>query len=264
MRFFTPLFLSSALWAGFSPISCFAWGPVGHRIVAERAEAKLTHEAQRAVKELLSEESEPTLAGVANWADDAKNKQTAPLHFINFPRNDCHYTPERDCPDGKCIVAAIEKYKEKLLTPSLPKKERTKALKYLVHFVGDIHQPLHAGYADDKGGNTYQVQFQGKGTNLHKVWDSQLIQALYGDMPPLFTEVSVNIGTLSPATWAEESCQIVATQSIYPKAHKITQEYVNRIQPILETQLAIAGDRLAALLNQIFTQPPPVRNSNRR
>jgi len=92
-----------------------AWGPIGHHIVAERAEAKLTPSAHRAVNDLLSEEPEPILADVANWADDAKNKQTAPLHFINFPLIDCHYTSERDCPDGKCIIAAIEKYKEKLL-----------------------------------------------------------------------------------------------------------------------------------------------------
>lgn len=256
MRFFILFLLFSTLGACLSPVDCFAWGPVGHRIVAERAESQLTPAAQRAVKELLSEEPEPTLAGVANWADEVKNKQTAPLHFINFPRGDCHYTPERDCPKGKCIVAAIEKYQKKLLTLSLPKEERTKALKYLVHFVGDIHQPLHAGYADDKGGNTYQVKFHGKGSNLHKVWDSQLIQVTYGDVTPTFPP-SPKTGTLSPVQWAEASCDIVANQSIYPPAHKITHEYDKKAQPLLEKQLMLAGDRLAALLNQMFSAKEP-------
>lgn len=179
--------------------------------------------APRAIEELLSEEREPTLAGVANWADEVKNRQTASLHFINFPRTDCHYTPERDCPTGRCIVAAIEKYKEKLLAPSLPKEERAEALKYLVHFVGDIHQPLHAGYQDDKGGNTYQVQFHGKGSNLHKVWDSQLIEVGVENVATKLSTSSFKAGSLSPVAWAEESCRIVATIDVsiraqnYPK-----------------------------------------------
>nr|CBA32582.1 hypothetical protein Csp_D32870 [Curvibacter putative symbiont of Hydra magnipapillata] len=99
---------------------------------------------------------------------------------MNFPRGDCNYQQERDCPDGKCVIAAIDRQIEVLRTPGDDEKRLT-ALKYVVHFIGDIHQPLHAGFGDDRGGNSYQLQAFMRGSNLHAVWDTGLIKSLKQD-----------------------------------------------------------------------------------
>jgi len=138
-------------------IPAMAWGADGHKIVALLADAQLTPSARKQVDRLLALEPGATLASISTWADEHRNPATAAWHYVNFPRGDCNYQPERDCPDGKCVVAAIDRQVEVLRTNGDDEK-RLNALKYVVHFIGDIHQPLHAGYGDDRGGNSYQLQ----------------------------------------------------------------------------------------------------------
>ena len=90
------------------------------------------------------------LASVSTWADEHRNPKTAPRHYVNFPRGNCSFEPERDCPEGQCVVRAIDE-QVKVLKSGAEDELKLKALKYLVHFVGDVHQPLHAGYGDDRG-----------------------------------------------------------------------------------------------------------------
>jgi len=158
-------------------IPAFAWGSDGHKIVALLADAQLTPSARKQVDRLLALEPGSTLASISTWADEHRNPATASWHYVNFPRGDCNYQPERDCPDGKCVVAAIDRQVEVLRTNGDDEK-RLNALKYVVHFIGDIHQPLHAGYGDDRGGNSYQLQAFMRGSNLHAVWDTGLIKNL--------------------------------------------------------------------------------------
>src|SRR3546814_20100718 len=112
---------------------------------------------------------------VANWPDQVQNdparaalwKQTRSQHYVNFRGgSDCDYVPPRDCRDGRCVVSGLQYYVGVLGDRSQPDAARREALKFVVHFVGDIHQPLQAGYRDDKGGNTYQVQYEGGGHQL--------------------------------------------------------------------------------------------------
>lgn len=155
-----------------------AWGPLGHRVVAELAQRHLSPAAEAEVVRLLAPEHTRSLADIASWADQMQNdpamaalwKQTRGQHYVNFHGGrSCDYVPPRDCRDGRCVVAALDYYVGVLGDRSQPDRARRNALKFVVHFVGDIHQPLHAGYRDDKGGNTFQVQFDGKSSNLHKV-----------------------------------------------------------------------------------------------
>jgi hypothetical protein len=155
----------------------FAWGSDGHQIVAMLAEAQLTPTARKELDRLLAQEPGSTLASISTWADEHRNPATAAWHYVNFPRGDCSYQPERDCPDGKCVVGVLDRQVEVLRT-SVDDEKRLNALKYVVHFMGDIHQPLHAGYRDDRGGNSYQLQAFMRGTNLHAFWDSGLIKSL--------------------------------------------------------------------------------------
>lgn len=251
-----------------------AWGRLGHRIVGQVAQAQLTEPARQAVVDLLEGESEPTLAGIANWADDLRandpdlGQRSSPWHFVNFPRpgNDtnktCHYQPQRDCPGGDCVVGAIETQRQILADRHQSLAARRQALKFVVHFVGDVHQPLHAGYRDDKGGNTVQVRYFDQGSNLHRVWDSGLIESHgmasevgyvgYLDMLPAS---KAPLLSQQPAAWAEESCRIVAEPGLYPPIRDISDPYVAAYRPLVDARLRAAGSRLADLLNHLLTRP---------
>jgi hypothetical protein len=238
-------------WA--KPLPSLAWGHEGHRIVAAVAEAKLEPAVRQRVGELLSLEPGSTLESISDWADGAKTPATARWHYVNLPRDSgCSYLAARDCPDGQCVVEAILAQAEKLGSAA-PAPVRLRALKYLVHLVGDVHQPLHAGFADDRGGNLYQLQAFGRGTNLHALWDSGLIEewprgpgALRGQA---ISAASSARGDLDPAGWAEESCRLVS-QGFYPERHKVGTDYAAQFAPVLRDRLSTGGRRLAGLLNR--------------
>lgn len=237
-----------------SPLA-FAWGSAGHQVVGNLAEAQLTPKARTEVNRLLALEPGSTLASISTWADEHRNPSTAAWHYVNLPRGSCSYVAERDCPSGQCVVAAIER-QAVVLASNAPDEKRLTALKYLVHLVGDIYQPLHAGFADDKGGNKYQLQAFGRGTNLHALWDSGLIDRL-GQAPEEMAKglLSRSMASTSPsmsiASVAEASCRIVAQPGFYP-GRKVGAEYLAASRPVLEGQLALAGARLAGLLNGVW------------
>jgi hypothetical protein len=132
------------------------------------------------VNRLLSLEPGSTLESISTWADEVRSPTTAAWHYLNFRRDDdCRYDPMANCPGGNCVVAAIER-QLKVLGGKGPDEERLKALRYVTHFIADLHQPLHGGYGDDRGGNLYQVQAYGRGTNLHAVWDTAARRPMAG------------------------------------------------------------------------------------
>ncbi len=249
--------------------SVHAWGDIGHRIVAELAWRQLDPTAKAEIQRLLGETgSADPLPDIASWPDrlrddpatKALGKATGPLHYMDFVDGKCHYVPARDCADGKCVVGGLEKYVAILGDRHKSQAERAEALKFVVHFVGDVHQPLHAGNRDDKGGNDYQVQFDGKGTNLHSVWDSKMLYTRDLKWPAYADRLAAQGPVQLPkpqapldnpyAQWAEESCAIVATDGFYPDSHTIDDAYVAKQLPVAETRLREAGKRLADLLNK--------------
>ena len=237
------------------PKVCLAWGSEGHQVVALIAQSQLTPKARAEVDRLLTLEPGENLATIAKWADEHRNPATAPWHYVSFPRETCSYLPERDCPDGRCVVGAIQRQLE-ILASAASDEKRLTALKYVVNFEGDVHQPLHAGYYDDKGGNKYQLQAFLRGSNLHALWDSGLIKNLNKEPEALAarllkSRVSADISDFSPVHAAEESCRIVGTTGFYP-ARRVGQDYIDRFVPVLEQRLAAAGYRLAGMLNNIF------------
>ncbi len=247
------------LWALLSSVSleCLAWGSTGHQAIATLAEKQLTPTAQAQVQALLAQEPGSTLASISTWADERKNPTTARWHFLNFPRDSCTYDKARDCPDGNCVVGAIDRQLD-VLKSSAADLQKLQALKYLVHFVGDLHQPLHLGYSEDKGGNKYQIQAYKRGSNLHSLWDSGLIKYVSDDPDAWVTRLSskplpMRVNVIDPVRVAEESCRIVATPGFYPD-RKVEGPYVDRWTPVLEQQLQLGGSRLARMLNQTYLQ----------
>jgi hypothetical protein len=234
-----------------------AWGADGHRLVAQLAESRLQPAALAGVQQLLALEPGATLASVSTWADEQRNPRTAAWHYLNFQRDaDCRYARERQCIEDNCVVGALQNQTSRLADTTQPAAERLEALKYLVHFVGDVHQPLHAGFADDRGGNSFQLQAFDRGTNLHSLWDSGLLRNWPGGADALKAavwaeaEAPATAADPAPAAWAEESCRIVALPGFYPASRTLDASYPTQWNPTLPQRLARAGHRLAAVLNQ--------------
>lgn len=237
-----------------------AWGPDGHRIVASLAEAQLDDSTRTEVMRLLAVSGDSSLADVSNWADDVRedpaqqelSRQTSRLHYINFSDSGCRFEAESICAKGQCVVAAIEKYADRLANKKLSDAQRAESLRFLVHFVADAHQPLHAGYRPDKGGNTFQVRIDGEGSNLHRVWDSKIISSRHLAWPEYARQLSPepSIAANGDAReWAEQSCRITR-HDVYPTSRNITPTYLANQLDTVDLQLRRAAARLALVLNR--------------
>lgn len=242
-------------------LPAFAWGPLGHRTVAGLADRQLSPAARAQVEALLKPDNERTLVDVATWADDLRDddadlyRKTGRLHFVNFRDTSCRYDAARDCARGECVVGAVEKYTAILGDSRKSRAERADALRFVVHFVGDVHQPLHASPKPDKGGNSVQVRYGRQSWNLHGVWDGLLLNSTRLSWPKYVERLSAVRGAApasggTPASWAEESCAIVRDGDLYPTNNQIDDAYLERERPVAEQRLREAGARLAALLNK--------------
>ncbi|MDB6162727.1 MAG: hypothetical protein JWL98_159 [Xanthomonadaceae bacterium] len=259
-----------------SPVA-MAWSALGHRLVGELAGRHVRPATQRTIAALLAGEPEPTLAGVADWADDlrytdpARFKATSRWHFVNIAAADCRYEPQRDCPDGQCVIGAIVAQRAILADRNQTREARRDALKFLVHLVADAHQPLHAGGHGDKGGNRFQVSLRtdlpgqryGRngydegvaGTNLHAVWDYDVLASIgmgaiaYSNRLDAAPWPPVGVAGTSPAVWAGESCRLVDARALYPQGHTLDRRYLDVQRPLAELRIRQAGYRLAKLLD---------------
>jgi hypothetical protein len=261
--------------------TAYAWSRLGHGLIGELAERHLDPKAKAEVARLLAGEPDPTLGGVASWADDLRNtdpdrfKATSRWHYINAKGGGCDFDLARDCPDGNCVVGAIEKQRAILADRSQPLDARRDALKFVVHLVGDAHQPMHAGNRTDSGGNGYQISLRTPlepeayakknyvdgvmGTNLHSVWDYYILAdeglslKQYADRldklpwPPY---AAPSPSDLDAKGWATESCRLIDARGIYPPEHKLDGAYLDAMRPLAEQRVRQAAWRLARLLNE--------------
>ena len=253
------LSLVSLLCAG---LPAFAWGPEGHALIARIAEAQLTPGVHAKVVDILGPDK--TMVSVASWADEVRHARPAsgPWHYVDIPYNAAHLDLARDCAKEGCVVVEIAELRRKVHDPATPPTERREALMFLIHFVGDMHQPLHAIDRDDKGGNGVEVEFAGRHGNLHAVWDSGLLRRI-GSEDQLFPALSKDSarharkyakGTV--AQWAEQSHK-VARKVAYGKLPKtepgtavvLDAAYEKAADPVILHQIALAGARLANVLN---------------
>jgi nuclease S1 len=259
-----------------------AWSALGHRMVGEIAQRQLQPATARAVRDLLDGEREPSLAGVANWADALRSndptrfRQTSRWHYVNVSDATCRYRPARDCADGQCVVGAIQAQRAILADRRQPRAARRDALKFLVHFVGDVHQPLHAGHRGDKGGNRFQVSLRTDlapeayardryvdgvlGTNLHAVWDYDVLAAPRLDARAYVRRLEARHwpaldGARDSSAWADESCRISGGPGFYPATHVMDHRYLDAQRPLAEQRIHQAGLRLARMLDEALAVP---------
>jgi len=259
--------LSAALLLLTLALPAWPWGPEGHRLVAEIAWKHLSVTAKAEIIRLLPEGA--TLVSIAPWADEVRpqRRETAPWHYINIPVEASRGAWRPYCPNGECIVTAIERMAARLADHTLPAAERDEALRFVVHFVGDLHQPLHCGDRRDRGGNDVAVIFRQRPTNLHSIWDTPLLQEMLqaeGVRERLLRDAEPeewqreSAGT--PEDWVWDSHRLsrdVAYAALPPERPALLDdEYAGRAYPVIEEQIRRAGLRLAALLERTLGQPP--------
>lgn len=235
------------------------WGKNGHRTTAKIAEGYLKGRAKRKIKKILEGKS---LALVSTFGDDIKSdpayRKYSRWHYVNIPSGKTYEEVKDEL--GENLIWAIQECVSKLKNENTPEKEQQFFLKMLVHLVGDLHQPLHVGHAEDKGGNDIDVKWFNKSTNLHRVWDSEMIEFFdmsYSDLARNEAELSrqevKNIQKGNVLDWAMDSKNLVA--KVYVSAEedeKLYYRYMYDWFGVVRSQLQKGGIRLAKLLNEIY------------
>ncbi len=235
------------------------WGQTGHRVVGEIAYQHLTRKARKNLEKLLDKEG---LAMVSTFADeiksDRKYDQFKPWHYVNFKEGETYEASEKNS-SGDLIVG-IKKSKEIILNSSSSKEEKIFYLKLLVHLIGDLHQPLHVGRTEDKGGNSIKVKWFRSNTNLHSVWDTKMIES-FGMS---YSELSSNLNNFNPSEvreiqkgsvldWVTETREI--TMKVYASTEpnqNLSYRYMYDHFSTVKSQLQKGGLRLAKVLNELF------------
>ncbi|MCH8614704.1 S1/P1 nuclease [Sphingomonas sp. SM33] len=270
------LFLAAAAGAvAFFPSPALAWGKTGHRVVAAIADTQLSGLARAYIREILG--GAESLDEAANWPDEMRSnpepfwqKTSTPWHYVTLNGIIYDHAP----PQGDALEA-LNHYTATLRDPNASLSDKQTALRFIVHLVGDLHQPLHVGKCCDKGGNDVKVKWFGKDTNLHAVWDSQIVD----EEQLSFTELAAKLGRhtsdadviawwdVNPRDWISESGEI--RDGLYPPAPpkgakgtkgapavpELSYGYVYKFTPVMERRLQQAGVRLAAYLNEIYAKP---------
>ncbi len=248
-----------------SSVILLSWGATGHRTIGKIAENHLSQRSKAAVEDLLGSE---TLAEASTWPDEIRNQpeyqHTGSWHYLNLPLG-LSYDEFGQRVKGmteETVYSALLKQEQLLGSTNTSKKEKTEALKYIIHFVGDLHQPMHISRAEDKGGNTIQLNFEGTGTNLHSLWDTKLVERQglsyeqlaekYDHVPPLLVK---EWQTDPLIKWLWESYEI--SSRLYAevdrmKSRSIDDSYYQSHVAIVQERITKAGIRLAGVLNELF------------
>jgi hypothetical protein len=243
------------------PNPTLAWGPEGHKVVAMIADKYVSHTALVRAQAILGGSS---LEDVANWADEIRKerRETAPWHYINIPRDANAIDGARDCPNDNCVTAQIVRFTAVLKDTNADPTARQEALKFIVHFVGDLHQPLHDEDNHDKGGSQRIVIIFGRTESLHAVWGSGILDHDDSNAERLAATLEGRITLSNKANWVHSTVEDWALEG-----HKIAQQiaygdlpsgptsdleqsYEDVAAPAEEVQLEKAGVRLANILNE--------------
>jgi len=263
-RIFIYLILATGLMIGTNS-AAMAWGLTGHRIIAEIAQRHLSKKARKNLEKLIGK---APLAFWANWPDYIKSDttdkwtQTGNWHYVDLPGHldKEEFTHDLEALQGKNLYTQIQQMESLLKNKELPLEQRQIALRFLIHFIGDLHQPLHVGRDEDAGGNKIKVTWFGKPSNLHTVWDSELIDYQKWS----YTEYATNIDTVnqdeimqiqagSLEDWFYQSHEL--SDVIYdktPDGSRLSYNYNYLFFDRLNAQLLDGGLRLARILNQIL------------
>lgn len=244
-------------------VTLVSWGVTGHRAIGKIAEKHLSLKAQEAVKDLLGTQS---MADVSTYADQVRSqeqyKYTAPWHYINMPSglSEADFKAEVIKQEKDNVYRALIKCKNDLTDPAKSREEKIFALKFIIHMVGDLHQPMHVSRSEDQGGNKIKVTFLGKPGNLHGLWDSGLpeheglnYEQLAEKVDKATPEEIKTWQSDDMVKWLYESYRL--SEQLYADAAKtpdLDEAYYQAHIPVFEDRMEKAGIRLAGVLNAIY------------
>ena len=262
-RLFTHVFLAVLL-VSLAPRPAAAWSAEGHRIAARIAWASLSDVAKTRIRGLLAPGED--LASISSWADEVRplRKETAVWHYVDIPLNARRDEIGRFCPQQGCVYSKIKDFIAILQDPAAPRDRQAEALKFLVHFVGDMHQPLHCSDNRDRGGNDQKTLYFGKEMNLHYVWDGAILKRMGRSTAYLADTWNSRLTRRQRVQWASGSVEDWAWQSKelarkvaygdLPKGRvpSLGEKYERQAEPVVQLQLSRAGVRLAMILNEIY------------
>jgi hypothetical protein len=238
----------------------FSWGQTGHRVTGAIAEQYLTPKAQMAISKLLPNED---LAEASTYADEMRShpsefwkKTASPWHYVNV-FDGKQYSDVAPPAEGNAVTA-LAHFSKQLTDKNTSLEDQQLALRFIVHIIGDLHQPFHAGNGTDKGGNDVKLKFFWEDSNLHRVWDSGLIDRQQLSYTEWTERLSKKISkqqaqtwmNADPLVWIAESAEI--RKGLYPKEDKLSWSYQYQHMPTVKQQLQMGGVRIAAYLNQLF------------
>ena len=277
------LFFVAMVASTLMPSPAIAWGKTGHRVVAAIADTQLSGLARAQIQQILGYGE--SLDEAANWPDEMRaapgefwQKTATPWHYVTLNGIIYDHAP----PEGDALEA-LGRFRKTLQDPNASLADKQLALRFIVHLVGDLHQPLHVGKCCDRGGNEIKVSWFGKPTNLHAVWDSQIVDDEQLSFSELAAKLERHISNseligwwdINPRDWISESAeyreQIYAatpraakpqkgknSKSKEPRLPDLSYTYVYKFTPLMEQRLKQAGVRLAAYLNDIYASPHPL------
>lgn len=235
-----------------------SFGQTGHRVIGAIAEEHLNRKTKKMVNKLLINED---LAEASTFSDEMRSnpsefwKKTAtPWHYVNVHEGQSY----EKAPHEGDAVSALEMFSKQLKSKDSSFKEKQLALKFIIHIIGDLHQPFHTGTNLDWGGNAVKVKFFNEDSNLHKVWDEQLIDNKKLSYTEWKDRLNRKINRKHKKQWNQTDPKVWIAEShklrlgLYPKKEKIFWDYQYKAMPIIKQQLQKGGIRLAAYLNQLF------------
>lgn len=238
----------------------YAWGQTGHRVTGNIAEQYLSEQAKKHVAALFPNES---LAEISTYADEMRSdpstfwKKTAgPWHYVSVPAGKNYH--DVGAPEEGDAYTALEAFSKTLKNDKASSDEKRLALHFIVHIIGDLHQPLHAGNGTDRGGNDVKLKFFWQDSNLHRVWDSQMIDGKELSYTEWTSWLSAKISPAMAAEWNEPDPAVWITEStklrddLYPESDEIAYDYQHQHLPTVKRRLQQAGVRIAAYLNQLY------------
>lgn len=236
----------------------FAWGPVGHYVIGAIAEWQMKSKTVKKVEAILQQQ---TISGVGVWMDNIRSDKnynyTNTWHWVTTV--DGEYDPTIQEKAGDAYEAFL-RIKGNLKKGGLSPEEERDQLRMLIHIVGDLHQPFHVGKPGDRGGNDVKVSFFNKETNIHAIWDSDLIEGKkmsYTEISHelkkrINPEVSKKYNAATPADWLREAAAIRPDMYDIPENGRIGYEYIYKHYHHVEERLTAAGIRLAKVLEEIY------------
>jgi hypothetical protein len=243
-------------------VQVLGWGQTGHRVTGAIAEQYLTPEAKIAIEGILLNED---LAEASTWADEMRSnpelfwqKTSSPWHYVSVPQG-INYV-EVGAPDKGDAYSALDRFASTLKDPKTSMTDKQLALRFIVHIIGDLHQPMHAGNGTDRGGNDVKLKFMCQDSNLHRVWDSGMIDHRGLSYTEWTARLSRKMTAEQVKSWMEPDPLVWIAESIelrdkaYPEADEISWDYIYQHVPTATLRLQMGGVRIAGYLNMLFSK----------